>query len=93
MIGIIKSAAHVTWLAASYIAIMIYLTNGLYDVFDMLGGTFGTIPQLIVNVMGCVISTLNWIFSPVAVKFAMAVWWLWPEIKLGIYVSHKVHHV
>lgn len=93
MIGIIKSSLHITWLSLSYIAIMIYLTNGLYDVFNMLGGSFGTLYSLVIQVIGCTISTLNWIFSPVAVKFAMAVWWLWPEIKLGIYVSHKIHHV
>lgn len=50
----------------------------------------GVVPSEIVNIIRCTLSTLAWIFTPQAIYFAMAAWFIFPALKLGVYNTYKL---
>lgn len=88
MIGLIKSGIRLTFLIASYAIVISWLTpwgNTIAQEFVLNG-----VPPEIITVIGCTVSTLNWIFGNTIIDIALTIWLLIPPVKLTLYFGHKV---
>lgn len=87
---LISATVKIAWLITSYSTIMIHLAGLSGDVLRIFTDLFGTgVPQIVGFVMGCTISTLNWLFTPEGVNLAMTVWLTFPAIKFTLYLTKK----
>lgn len=87
MIGLIKSGIRLAYLLASY-AIAITWIMDWGNVVAQQFVVAGTPPEII-TVIGCAVSTLNWIFGNTIIDIALTIWLLIPPLRLTMYLGHK----
>lgn len=87
MVELITKSAKLAIYFALYVSIGAGLLGWVPDVLSILEGV--SIPNIIPLTLSCTISTLNWLFSPALVKFALTIWFTFPLVKLGYYLSFK----
>lgn len=88
---IIKTAIKVAWFNTSYVLIIGNMLGILPTFLSALPAVDTSL--VITSIIGGVIGTLNWLFTPGIVKMAMYLWLAVPFIKLGMYISYKVTHI
>lgn len=88
MFGLIKSGIRLVALVGMYSIAITYLLEWgpAFAEFFVVSG----LPPVIITVITCTISTLNWFFTPVIVKIALVIWLALPSVKITLYFAHKV---
>lgn len=88
MFGLIKSTIRIGILISMYAIAIPYVLEWIPQIVEFF--TVTGVPPIVMTVVMCTISTLNWIFTPAIVKIGITIWLLIPPIKLTIYFMHKV---
>lgn len=88
MYGLIKTVIRLATFVAMYTIALSYLLDWMPQIAEFF--TVNGVPPVIITVLMCTISTLNWLFTPALIKIALTIWLILPSVKLSLYFSHKV---